>query len=56
MFTIRVTQLARFGWAAWSILVVISVGLLLVIGRIEGWLRPDPVAVPAARKTVRKKA
>jgi hypothetical protein len=50
MFTIRVTRLAMFGWGAWSILVVISVGLLLVIGRVEGWLRPDPVAAPTARQ------
>jgi hypothetical protein len=41
MFTIRFIQLASFGWAAWSILVGLSVGLLLVIGRVEGWLRPD---------------
>src|SRR5215210_4249839 len=50
MFTIRVTQLANFGWGAWGILVLISVGLLLVIGRVEGWLRPDPVAAPVARQ------
>ena len=50
MFTSRVTQLADFGWGAWSMLVLISVGLLLVIGWVEGWLRPDPVAAPAARQ------
>src|SRR5215212_7165896 len=47
MFTIRVTQLANFGWGAWWMLVFLSVGLLLVIGWVEGWLRPDPVATPA---------
>src|SRR5437016_3437282 len=49
MFTIRVTQLASFGWGAWSILVFLAVGLLLVIGRVEGWLRPDPVAARSTR-------
>ena len=39
-----------FGWAAWSILLALSVGLLLVIGRVEGWLRPDPVAAPAQQE------
>src|SRR5689334_22462540 len=46
MVTVRVIQLAHFGWGAWWILVLISIGLLLVIGRVEGWLRPDPVAAP----------
>jgi hypothetical protein len=31
-------------------LVAIPVLLLLVIGRVEGWLRPDPEAAPAARQ------
>jgi hypothetical protein len=50
MFTIRVTQVASFGWGMWSILALLSLGLLLVIGRVEGWLRPDPVAAPAVRQ------
>jgi hypothetical protein len=50
MVTIRVTQLASLGWGAWSILVMVSVALLLVVGRIEGWLRPDPVAAPLVRQ------
>ncbi len=47
MVTIRVAQLMQVGWAAWSILAILPLGLLLLIGRVEGWLRPDPVEAPA---------
>jgi hypothetical protein len=31
-------------------LVLLSLGLLLVIGQVEGWLRPDPVAAPVGQE------
>jgi hypothetical protein len=46
MVTIRVAQLAELGWGAWTLLVAIPVLLLLLVGRLEGWLRPDPEAAP----------
>jgi hypothetical protein len=50
MVTIQVTQLPNVGWATWSILVLVFLGLLVVIGRVEGWLRPDPAEAPATRQ------
>src|SRR5262249_44272822 len=50
MIPIRVTQLATLGWGAWAMLVAVPLVLLLVIGRVEGWLRPNPEATPAARQ------
>jgi hypothetical protein len=50
MVTIQVTQSAMLGWSAWSLLVAIPLVLLLVIGRLEGWLRPDAKAAPPSRQ------
>jgi hypothetical protein len=50
MISIRVTQLAALGWGAWWMLAAIPVVLLLVIGRVEGWLRRDPEGAPAVRQ------
>ncbi|HEU5103796.1 MAG TPA: metallophosphoesterase [Roseiflexaceae bacterium] len=44
MGTIRVVQLGE--WGGWWLLVTIPVLLLLLVGRLEGWLRPDPEAAP----------